>query len=282
MNRASLAALLLMLLVDLPNRAHAADPPPGGAGADPFAPPDETKQPTSTEDEEAAVLGAPNRAQPPQPQPPPPPPRPPAPPRGRRGPQASDEDRASAPPPEKAADQSGIAVELSTSGFASGTLQGGLFMGGRTAAGVIVGGFIDYRLTSLNTTQPNSPEITTSTQTVRLGAGIRLPFVQTSDRRVDLYGAADISFDYKSGDAIATSGTTPTASVSASGFSLAAGPGLRLWVHDQVAIGYVARLRVTHLSGQAGALPEPPTDDPADVSLTQIVFEGTFQLLGVF
>ena len=42
----------------------------------------------------------------------------------------------------------------------------------------------------------------------------------------------------------------PTVTGSAAGFSLALGPGLRLWVHDQIAIGYVARLRINYLSGE--------------------------------
>ena len=214
-----------MLLVDLPNRARAADAPAGGAAADPFASPAESHEPTSTEDEEAAVLGAPNRPKP-TPQPPPPAPaRAAAAPRrsagDRRATQAGDEEQLSASA-EKPADLSGVAVELSTSGFASGALAGGLFIGGRIASGVIIGGFLDFSLTSVTTTQPTGPETTTSMEGVRLGAGVRLPFVQSADHRVELYGAGDVSFDHRSAELPSPSGTTPTQVVTASGFSLAA------------------------------------------------------------
>jgi hypothetical protein len=77
-------------------------------------------------------------------------------------------------------------------------------------------------------------------------------------------------------------GVTPTQTVSASGFSLAAGPGLRLWVHEQIAIGYVALLRISYLAGELGALPATPTEDTTDGSRTQVGFDGAFQILGVF
>ena len=79
-----------------------------------------------------------------------------------------------------------------------------------------------------------------------------------------------------------TAAGMPTATSSAAGFSLALGPGLRLWVHDQIALGYVARLRVAYLSGSAGALDPTPSDNPTDASLTDIGFDGAFQLVGIF
>ena len=74
----------------------------------------------------------------------------------------------------------------------------------------------------------------------------------------------------------------PTQNVSASGFSLALGPGLRLWVHEQIAIGYVGRLRMSYLSGEAGALTSTVSEDITEGSATTVAFEGMFQLLGVF
>jgi hypothetical protein len=264
----------------LPKAGRAAEP------ADPFASPSDAKPPSPTEDEESAVLGAPVQP-PPTAESPPAPPRPPAP--ARRPPaaarrQANDEEASSAAAQAGAADQSALALELSTSGFASGSLAGGLFVGGRTASGLILGGFIDYALTSVSETPAGaSMSISTSAQLLRLGVGLRHSFLQSADRLVDLFGAADVSFDHVSADVPSTAGPQPTDSLSASGFSLAAGPGLRLWVHSQIAIGYVARLRVTYLSGAAGALVTlVPTDDASDASKTQIAFDGTFQLLGVF
>jgi hypothetical protein len=175
-------------------------------------------------------------------------------------------------------DQSGFALELSTSGFASGTLAGGVFLGGRTAGGTILGGSFDYALTSATATAPSADSVTTSAQALRLGAGVRQPFARSADRRLDLFGAMDLSFEHRS---VELPGATVNTSASASGFSLALGPGLRLWVHEQIAIGYAARLRVTYLSGASGALTNG-VDPTIDTTLTSIAFDGTFQLLGVF
>jgi hypothetical protein len=53
-------------------------------------------------------------------------------------------------------------------------------------------------------------------------------------------------------------------------------------VHPQIALGYAARLRLTYLSGVAGAFTTPETDDPTNASATAIAFDGAFQILGVF
>src|SRR5262245_28022789 len=126
MHRTSLAFVFSVVVLAFPAASRAADPA-GQEQTDPFAPTD-TKAP-STEDQEAAVLAAPAKAAPP------PAPRPAAPARRQR----EDEDRASAPAV-KQPDQTGIAIGLSTTGFASGSLAGGLFIGGRTAAGMVIGG----------------------------------------------------------------------------------------------------------------------------------------------
>ena len=160
--------------------------------------------------------------------------------------------------------------------------MGGLFVGGHIPSGTIIGGFLDYGLTSVTATPDSGVAITSSQQLLRLGAGLRHPLVRSADRRVDLYGAADASFDYVSVEAPTTTAGMPTATGSAAGFSLALGPGLRLWVHDQIALGYVARLRVAYLSGAMGALDAMPSANPTDSSLTAIGFDGAFQLLGVF
>jgi hypothetical protein len=276
MKRASLGFAFAVVLLAFPAVSRAADPA-GQEQTDPFAPTD-TKAP-SVEDQEAAVLGAPAKAAPPAP---PPAPRPTAPARRQR---EDDEGRSSkvvAKDGEKVADQTGVAIELSTTGFASGALDGGLFIGGRTASGMVLGGFLDYALTSVTVTPSGGPELSNSMQLMRLGAGVRLPFLQTADRRAELYGVGDVSFDYKSAEVISTSGSMPTDSLSASGFSLALGPGVRLWVHDQVAIGYVARFRLSFLSGAAGVFTPIPTDDTTDGKLTQIGFDGVFQILAIF
>ena len=273
MKRASLVLIFSALPIAFSTFAIAADPPAAGSFANPFAPPPEGKPPSTTEDEEAALLAAPGKPVPPPPSPPPPAPRRPDAAAGaRQAPQWRDEERSSA----------GLAIELSTSGFASGALLGGLFVGGHTASGMIIGGFLDYGLTSITATPANGAPTTISAQTFRLGAGLRQPMLRSADRRVDLYGAADAAFVYKGAETESTMAGMPTATGSAAGFSLALGPGLRLWVHERIAIGYVARLRVTYLSGTRGALATVPNENPTDASLTEILFDGAFQLVGIF
>jgi hypothetical protein len=281
MRRPLLVPPLALLLATLPVAARAADPPPPASAADPFAPPPERKEP-SVEDQEAAVFGSPTDPAPSTPPPPPAaaPARRPAPAaRARRVAQASGDERPQSG--DVAAPSGGVALELSTTGFASGALAGGLFLGGRTATGVIIGGFFDYGLTSLNVTTTGTSS-TESAQLVRVGAGARYTFVQSADRMVDLYGAGDVSFEYRSAEIPLVGGPMPTESVSAAGFSLAAGPGLRLWVHERLALGYAARLRMTYLSGEGGVFAAPATASTIDASATAIGFDGTFQILGVF
>jgi hypothetical protein len=270
MNRASLASLFSVVLLALPTVSRAADPQ---EQTDPFAPPSEGKAP-SIEEQEAAVLGAPAKTAPPAPQPAP---RPAA--SARR--QANDEGRTSAAAAVKESDQTGIAIEFSTSGFASGALVGGLFIGGRTASGVILGGFVDYGLTSAALNFPDNFEVRTASQLLRLGAGVRHTILQTADRRAELFGAADVSFDYRSAE-MPGSGSTPTDTLSAAGFSLALGPGVRWWILDQVSLGYAARFRFLFLSGEAGVFTMPPVDVTTDGTLTQVGFDGVFQILAIF
>jgi hypothetical protein len=73
-------------------------------------------------------------------------------------------------------------------------------------------------------------------------------------------------------------------SAKASGLTAAVGPGLRLWVHEAIAIGYTVRLRLDQLSGDAGALPSAPgqASPTASASSANVRFEGAFQILGVF
>jgi hypothetical protein len=274
MKRSSFALIIVSALpIALSTLARAAEPPAAGSSADPFAPPPEGKPASTTEDQEAALLAAPDKPTPPPPSPPPPPPRRPVAGTGdRQAHQFRDEERSGA----------GLAIELSTSGFASGALVGGLFVGGHIPSGTIIGGFLDYGLTSVTATPDSGAPTTISEQAFRLGAGVRQPILRSADRRVDLYGAGDAAFVYKSAETESTMAGMPTATGSASGFSLALGPGLRLWLHDQIAIGYVARLRVTYLSGALGALATVPNENPTDASLTDIGFDGAFQLVGIF
>jgi hypothetical protein len=275
MKRALLTAILILSSITALSPARAADPTDQ---ADPFAEPQNGSP--AEPDEDALLRGSARPA--PQPQSPPPPAVVPAPARPpRRQAQATDEVRASTAAPAPPEEETALALELSTNGFASGGLEGGVFVGGRKPGGMILGGFFDYGLRS-STASVGGTNVTTSAQLFRLGAGVRPTFIRSADRRVDLFGAAEASFEYRSGEVPSTGGSSPTTTVSAAGFSLAVGPGLRFWVHEQIAIGYVARLRLTYLSGDAGALASVPSADASSSSTTAIGFDGTFQILGVF
>ncbi len=259
-----------LALVAFTSPASAADPTPAPA-ADPW----ETR-PTTIEDQEAEVLKAP-AAVPGAPEPAPvpaPPPRRPVTPPPRRAVQAVDQPVASATVRNGAdEDRTALAIELGTNGFASGALEGGLFLGARTSGGIIIGAMLDYRSSSV-TIHPGTDTITNASSAVRFGAGARFTFLRSADHRVELVGAVDAGIVY------ATAETTGISDASASGLTIAAGPGLRFWVHEQIAIGYLARLRFTHLSGDAPALGGSVGDGSA--SGRDVAFAGTFQILGVF
>jgi hypothetical protein len=180
--------------------------------------------------------------------------------------------------------ETAFALELATSGFASGTLQGGLFAGARLPSGMIVGASIDYLSSSFTVsggTATNNPR--QSTSAFRLSAGLRYPLIRTGDGRVDLFAAADAGIVQASNEVpIGSAGDVSNAT--AFGFSAAAGPGLRLWIHEHVAIAYTGRARLTHLSGAAGAFAQAAgqAGPDLDAESTDFRFEGSFQILGVF
>jgi hypothetical protein len=201
-----------------------------------------------------------------------PPALPPAPPPRPVRPRVVNPDEGQMPPAES---RTGFVIELATAGFASGALNGGLFLGARLSpdvGGLIVGGSLDFASSSTSSaglsgasgssssgmSAATTTTATTSSSSLSLGGGVRYTFVSANDGRLDLFGAGDVGIVYSSVD-------------SASGFTVAAGPGLRLWVTDHVAVGYLARFRLTKLSGSNGA-----------GDATTAGFGGTFQILGVF
>jgi hypothetical protein len=270
-----LVTLFVSLSAAAPLAAAPAPKDPAAKPSDPFADPAPAAATSVDEMEEAAL--APPSAPPAQTPATPPaiaaPPPPRTVPRARTR-QKVDEPQTAVPAPD--ADQAGFVVELATNAFASGTLQGGLFAGARTAGGLIVGGLIDYASSSVDASGSS-----TSSSTFRIGAGVRHTFVHSPDQRVEMFGAADASAVFRS-----AMGTDATGNAiperGAAGVTFAFGPGLRLWVHEQLALGYAARLRVDYLSGEAGAIASPATADTVSASATVIGFDGVFQLLAVF
>jgi hypothetical protein len=180
-------------------------------------------------------------------------------------------------PPELA--RPGFVVELSTAGFASGSLQGGLFLGARTSPDLIIGGFVDLASSSTRIGDGQGA-VTTSSTSFALGAGTRYTLMRAADGHVDLFGSGDV------GVVRTSSGTADGASTSLFGLTLAAGLGLRVWVYDNIAVGYLARLRFTRSSGSAqeagSVLPANGAPAGTDASSDEFGFEGTFQVVGVF
>jgi hypothetical protein len=203
------------------------------------------------------------------------PPAPRRPPRRRPAPPAEPEATSADADDDRAA----FVIELSTAGPASGALQGGLFLGGRLSRQLVLGAGIDIEHTSVDITTGGSLSSTTFT----LSPGVRYTFASTNDGRVDIFGAGDAGIVYTSADVV-NDPSMPAQSASTFGFTLAAGPGLRVWIFDHLAVGYLARLRFTHASGGAGAAPGLAQLLPPDtnVSATTFGFDGTFQILGVF
>ena len=92
-----------------------------------------------------------------------------------------------------------------------------MFVGGHIPSGTVIGGILDYGLTSATATPASGTPITVSEQTFRLGAGLRQPIVRSADRRVDLYAAADAAFVYKGAETESTMAGMPTATGSIAG-----------------------------------------------------------------
>jgi hypothetical protein len=296
-------AATVILALGAPARAQApsapgpvdATTPPDGAGR-PAAGPGAPGSGASDEDLEAAVLGGqtapppaaapawPPRSAPPRPPvaavPPPAPARLPAARSRERGWPAQARDGG----PEEDDGRSALAIELGTSGLASGALQGGLFLGARLPVGLIIGGFLDYSSSSvaIKTDFTNQTD-EVSASLFRLGAGVRYPLLRTEDGRVELFGAGELGLVRRTREVSSGGGGSAT-NVSAWGPSLAAGPGLRLWVHEHLAIGYVAEFQVIHLAGDQAAFPAAGANDITGVhaETTDVNLVGTFQLLGVF
>jgi hypothetical protein len=248
----------------LPAPADATSTPPASA---PAATPDGGATP-SLDEMEADVLGgknAPATAPPPAAPPALSPAAPPPARHARLRMVSADEQQAPA-----ADGRPGFVIELETAGFVSGALTGGVFLGARLSPDVgnlIVGGSLDFASTSTSTTTPvsaGSMTVTTSSSSFALGAGVRYTLVSANDGRLDLFGAGDVGFVHAGTSMLGTS-------ASASGFTVAAGPGLRLWVTDHVAVGYLARFRLTQLAGSDG-----------NGDATTAGFAGTFQILAVF
>jgi hypothetical protein len=185
----------------------------------------------------------------------------------------------SAPPTKEAWRGGGVAIELSAGGLAAGSLQGGLLLG-VAVRDFVFGLTFDY-LSSTGDLKSSTVTGSATSGAARVGVGARLPLLRPGDGRVALFLDGEAGLVSREAAVINSSGMP--ASSNASGTTWAAGPGLRLWVGNHLAVAYVTRLRGTYLSGAAAALPEAPTASPDQAaSATNYQLEGTFQVLGVF
>jgi hypothetical protein len=186
---------------------------------------------------------------------------------------------ASAPDPAEAYERGsgGFAVELSTGGLSSGTLQGGILVG-IGVRGFVGGLFVDALQEATSpAVPPNTTE--TSTGSSRLGVAARVPLIRTADGRVSLFAGLDAALTHRNVPA-----TSTDAKYQADGTTWSLGPGLRFWLTEHLSLAYLTRLRFTSLEGDAGALPDviAAADPSTQSSASYVQLEGSFQFLCVF
>jgi hypothetical protein len=124
----------------------------------------------------------------------------------------------------------GVGLEVATSGFASGDLQGGLLFGIHSAAGTLVG----VRMNYLDQTSKLGSE-SVSTTALAIGLAARLPVAGSRDG-FDLTLGADVSYVNAKKGALGGEAAT-----GGSGFQLGFGPQIRYWIHHNVALGYLVQ-----------------------------------------
>lgn len=172
--------------------------------------------------------------------------------------------------------RTGMLLEFSTLGFASSALTGGVFVG-RQDRGVTFGVGLDY-----SSLEAGDDSFSTARTGGRLLAGARFRVAQTANQRVECILGAEgglqwvsnkVTGDFRIGDS----------ENSASGLVLAAGPGLRFWVVDGLAVGYQTRLSYVSLSGDgAAASREDSFNDATDITSSSLGIDGRFSIFGVF
>jgi len=164
----------------------------------------------------------------------------------------------------------GFGLEVGTSGFASGELQGGLMLGVHISNGTMLGARLDY----LDRTRKVGSE-SRSTSALGLGLAARFP-VAGSKAGLDLALALDLMYVKAHADA----GTGPDVQVAsdATGFRVGIGPQLRYWIRPSVAVGYLVQISHTSTSSEQDGTSS--SGDALEDSLTNIV--GTFTVTAGF
>ena len=141
--------------------------------------------------------------------------------------------------PEPPATTMGVGLEVATSGFASGNVQGGLVFGLHSAAGTLIGVRMNYLD---QTSKVGSESISNSAMAIGLAA--RLPVAGSRDG-FDVALGADLA--YVKSEKAAVGGES---GLSASGFQIGFGPQIRYWIHHNVALGYLVQATYTSLTSE--------------------------------
>ncbi|MBC8131827.1 MAG: hypothetical protein H7X95_02505, partial [Deltaproteobacteria bacterium] len=170
----------------------------------------------------------------------------------------------------------GFALELSTTGFASGALEGGLGAGFSTGS-VVLGlrlahAWQGVRFDTTETEQTRSE--------LAIGPFVRFRLIRALDGRAELIGAVDASFVRASTNFSAPG--FPEEALTASGLGLAIGPGIRLWIDPHIAIGYTSQWTYSSISGSQAVISGASGTADVDITVAATGFAGRFQILAIF
>jgi hypothetical protein len=127
----------------------------------------------------------------------------------------------------------GVGMEVATSGFASGALDGGLLFGVHISNGSLLGVRFAYSDKTLTV-----GSMSRSTNSLTVGLAARFPVVG-SKRGLDMAVALDLDYLKDETDAGADPDMQPA--VGATGFRIGIGPQLRYWINPSVAVGYMVQ-----------------------------------------
>ena len=172
-------------------------------------------------------------------------------------------------------------VHLGTSLFSLGqgngafnTVQGGFFLGGKIHR-VIVGLGFDIERMAAGQGQTGQSDTTTARTSIQFTPGVRVALLRSRDQKVELFGEVDLGLGHT------FLSPSPDNGTDTSNFHLTytLGPGLRYWVHPQLALSALAALNgqfefdSTHVSGST-------ITTTTSTGLTNIV--AALQVTGIF
>lgn len=178
---------------------------------------------------------------------------------------------------ERFGSRAGTLIEFSTAGFASSELSGGVFVG-RQDRGYSFGVSLDY-----SRLEVGDNSVKTASTRGSLLAGGRFRVAQTANQRVECIIGAEAGLGWASNKGLGDFRVADSEN-SASGLVVAAGPGLRIWVVDGLALGYQTRLRYTSLKGDGAVASNEDffSDSSNSITASSLGIDGRFSIFGVF